>query len=441
MTMTKPLRILLLSSRPIGHSASLGGDILAALEQAGHWVDFWNYPMLDPAKRQGMGMRIAWRRFRLRQQWERISLKLRRRLRGLSPMPTGGTMWVHGEDAHPPISTHKLLNELPNKEYDLVITLFWQDMLTAESLRAIYERLHAPILIYGVDMFPLTGGCGYFGTCTGYRRACGCCEALGSSNPEDITHQSWLHKRSVYSSIPCAYMGNSWMLERARESGLFTENQLKKGWIVINGDHFCEQSRAEARERLGVASHKRFVLFAGAQNLKEERKGFRYLIEGVNHFARTLSKEECAQVVILLAGRKEAGVDYSALFEVEVQELGLLDRKGLVDAYSAADCYLSPSIDDAGPSMVNQSLMCSTPVVCFSTGVALDLVEEGISGYRAPLKESESFGRGISSIFRLSDEAYQKLRIRARERAEACCSFAGLVRAVEEAYADLVDKK
>lgn len=437
----KPLRILLLSSRPVGHSASLGGDIRAALEKAGHKVDFWVHPMLDPALRQGLGMRLAWRRFRMRQQWERITLKLRRRLRGLTPLPTGGIMWVHGNEAKPPISTKSLLKVLPEGPYDLIITLFWQDMLTAESLRAIHSRLQAPILIYGVDMFPLTGGCGYFGSCKGYRQGCGRCEALGSRNAEDCTHRSHLHKARVYGSIPCAFMGNSWMLERARESGLFRSEQLLKGWIVINEKHFCRQPRAEARKRLGVDDHKRFVLFAGAQNLKEERKGFRYLIEGVNRFAATLSDKERLEVVILLAGRKEAGVDYSQLFDIDVQEVGLLDRKGLIDAYSAADCYLSPSIDDAGPSMVNQSLMCSTPVVCFSTGVALDLVEAGVSGHRAPLKDGKSFGDGIRQIYDLKPNEYAVLRENARLRAMTCSSFAGLAQSVEAAYRALQEIK
>lgn len=386
-------------------------------------------------------MRLAWRKFRMRQQWERITLKLRRRMRGLTPLPTGGIMWGHGNEAKPPIPTKKLLKQLPSGPYDLVITLFWQDMLTAESLRAIYEKLQAPILIYGVDMFPLTGGCGYFGGCKGYREGCGQCEALGSRNPADITHRSHQYKSRVYGSIPCAYMGNSWMLERARESGLFREEQLLRGWIVINEEHFREQPRAEARKRLGVADHKRFVLFAGAQNLKEERKGFRYLIEGVNHFARTLSDEERKSVVILLAGRKQAGVDYATLFDVDVQEVGLLDRKGLIDAYSAADCYLSPSIDDAGPSMVNQSLMCSTPVVCFSTGVALDLVEAGVSGHQAPLKDSKTFGDGIRQIYDMKPEEYAKLRQYARLRAMTCCSFAGLAQSIEAAYRALRELK
>lgn len=46
----------------------------------------------------------------------------------------------------------------------------------------------------------------------------------------------------------------------------------------------------------------------------------------------------------------------------------------LPEIYAISTCYICPSIDDAGPMMVNQSLCCGTPVVGFEIGSVLQVV-------------------------------------------------------------------
>ena len=53
--------------------------------------------------------------------------------------------------------------------------------------------------------------------------------------------------------------------------------------------------------------------------------------------------------------------------------------------------------------MINQAMMCGTPVVAFSTGVALDLVITGKTGYRAKCGDSKDLAIGLSYILDLSE--------------------------------------
>jgi glycosyltransferase involved in cell wall biosynthesis len=96
--------------------------------------------------------------------------------------------------------------------------------------------------------------------------------------------------------------------------------------------------------------------------------------------------------------------------------LGLLaNNEQLAAAYQAADIFVCPSIEDAGPMMINQSIMTGTPVVSFEMGVALDLVITGETGFRAKLKDSADFARGLNDILQLDDKAYRKMCSTCRE--------------------------
>ena len=77
--------------------------------------------------------------------------------------------------------------------------------------------------------------------------------------------------------------------------------------------------------------------------------------------------------------------------------------------------YLSPSVNDAGPSMVNQSMSCGTPVVTFEMGTALDVVKDRDTGYCAKLCDSEDFARGIAKIYHLPKQEYEALRKHCRD--------------------------
>ncbi len=90
---------------------------------------------------------------------------------------------------------------------------------------------------------------------------------------------------------------------------------------------------------------------------------------------------------------------------------GLLSVKNeLPKAFQAADLFVCPSIEDAGPMMVNQAIMSGTPVVAFEMGVALDLVHTGVTGYRARLKDSDDLAKGMKDILSLSEIELTKMR-------------------------------
>ena len=116
----------------------------------------------------------------------------------------------------------------------------------------------------------------------------------------------------------------------------------------------------------------------------------------------------------MLAGGKDE--TFERKFNVDVLNVGMLSVEDLIKAYSAADIFLSSSIDDAGPSMVNQSIMCGTPVLSFNIGSALYMVDNGQTGYRVPLKDVDAMANSLVEHFNLTDEERKVIRDNCRNK-------------------------
>nr|NLU58809.1 glycosyltransferase [Pseudomonas sp. BIGb0427] len=72
----------------------------------------------------------------------------------------------------------------------------------------------------------------------------------------------------------------------------------------------------------------------------------------------------------------------------------------LAALYRKADLFVSTSIEDAGPMMVGEALMCGVPVVAFDVGIATELVEEGRNGFIVDRLDVRQMAARILSVYR-----------------------------------------
>ena len=59
-----------------------------------------------------------------------------------------------------------------------------------------------------------------------------------------------------------------------------------------------------------------------------------------------------------------------------------------------------PSIDDEGPMMIPEAMMCGTPVAAFPTGYSLELITNGVEGYRCQKVDPDELAHGLFSMLR-----------------------------------------
>ena len=155
------------------------------------------------------------------------------------------------------------------------------------------------------------------------------------------------------------------------------------------------------------------LVLAGAMNLKDERKGFLYLIQALQIIYDSNNKL-CSDIELVVFGKLDENILNKIPFKVN--QLGRLINEGdIVKAYNTADIYLAPSLEDNLPNTIMEAMSCGIPVVAFNVGGIPDMIDDGINGLLAQLKSSKKLAKSIELI--LSDEELRKkFSLAAREK-------------------------
>ena len=441
VNMNKKYKVLFISSFPPERSAGLAIDYINALEEVGHEVDFLTlkgfpgqkenqysiYKQTTSSKLAGMSNNN-----RLLAVIRTLKNRLFPYKNELPPymVKNGAGLIVNINEKEPPIPA-EIVTEKITKDYDFIITLFLQNMISAHSFLKIFEKTKSPIIILGVDMFAFTGGCFYFGDCRRFRKQCGKCPILESNDSNDQTHLNWKYKKYVYNNIKCVFCSNTHSVRYAKESGIFSRYCVHH--ILIDEKKFIPRNTEVCKKECNIPQEKRFVMFCGFSGMGlNKTKGYDYLLKSVNKFADNLNSDDKKSVILVIAGNEDR--DFFDKFNVETYYFGRASMNQLISLYSAATVFLSPSVDDAGPSMVNQSIMCGTPVVSFNIGTAIDVIDNGVNGYKANLRDEDDFAKGIRMIYELSEVELQKYKNNCREIALKFNSRKSFVNNIEKAY-------
>lgn len=307
---------------------------------------------------------------------------------------------------------------------DIIILLYTKGFLNPQNIYELYKKTNASIFWLMYDMAPFTGGCHYAWNCKGYQISCGKCPGLFSEDPNDITSKNLLIKKDHFDKINIQIIAASeWQYRQAKVSTLFKNRIIHKILLSIDPTVFRPLDKNIVRSKLGLTANKK-VIFFGAVVLTQKRKGLYFLLESLKLLKEKTENSDSIlknNILLLIAGN---GInDIAGLLPFEFHYIGKTDNSyGIASAYQAADVFLCPSIEDSGPMMVNQSLMCGTPVVSFEMGVALDLVKSGKTGYIAELKDSNDLAQGLYDILSLNTSDYKKISENCRELALEMCS-------------------
>lgn len=293
---------------------------------------------------------------------------------------------------------------------DVIIVHWVSQFVSAADIRALSLVSGAPVIWYLLDMAPMTGGCHYAWNCNGYFDSCGSCPAIRSINRYDRSHGNWNKKALAINGIELAIAaGSGWLDKQARGALLFREIPICTILLSVDPEVFHDQGKEAARRELGLPADKK-VLFFGNQGLGLRRKGMAQLVEALRLLSLDRSFDR-HRVVVAVAGDPPTDFEMPLDFKC----LGFLKGdRALATAYQAADVFVCPSIEDSGPMMINESIMCGTPVVAFEMGVAPDLILPGETGYRARLGDSVDLARGLKELLSLSQEETKRMSLNCR---------------------------
>lgn len=279
---------------------------------------------------------------------------------------------------------YNILKHKAYKEADIV-HLHWINAGMIDI--KILEKMKKPIVWTMRDMWPMTGGCHYAMECERFKLGCGKCPQLGSEVTEDLSKKV-IDRKIKYIPKSVKIIGiSTWLSEMAKDSYIFKNFDIRTISNGVNTSQFIRFDKGEARSKLGIITNKKIVLF-GSAKLKDYYKG-------VDKFLESLQFLDKSQIHLAFFGKvdnrflKGLNFDYSNLgYLSSYEELNL--------AYSAADVFVAPSIQEAFGKTLVESLCCGTPVVCFDATGPRNIVIHKLTGYRAIPYDVRDLAEGIN---------------------------------------------
>lgn len=270
-----------------------------------------------------------------------------------------------------------------------VLHLHWVNGLVDSRF---FRMTDQPIIWTLHDMTPFTGGCTYDRNCGRFTIGCGACPQFASTDPNDITHDVWLRKKAAFDRIPQRQITitapSQWLANLAASSPLLGRFHVK---VIPNGLDtalYRPIDRGEARSRLGVPADARVALFV-ASDTTNPRKGFKYLSEA-------LSQLTDIERLFLLSIGQGGDLPHGP---IPCKALGAVsDEETMAAAYSAADVFVIPSVQDNLPNTVLESMACGTPVVGFDVGGVPDMVRHEQTGLIAPVGDVAALAIAVRRI-------------------------------------------
>ena len=277
--------------------------------------------------------------------------------------------------------------------------LHWvADFLDYHTLPQLTARV--PVVWTFHDMNAFTGGCHYSGTCERYTEQCGACPQLKTSAGEnDMTRRILNRKQRIFARISpdrfTIVCPSRWL---AREAGRSTLCQRFDTRVIPNGVDpldFYPVERTEARRRFNLPTRAKIVLFV-AEQIEDRRKGFRFLLKAIDAIRAV------PNLLLVTLGSGDTSFLTGPLF----RHLGPIhDSAGMRSAYSAADVFAIPSLQDNLPNTVLESMACGTPVAGFDAGGVGEAVIDGQTGLLATIGDDTAFALNLRSI--LDDQLLQ----------------------------------
>lgn len=305
--------------------------------------------------------------------------------------------------------TFPFFGENPNQNNLLqecdVINLHWINggFLSLHSLEKL-KQLNKPIVWTQHDMWAFTGGCHYTAGCEKFITDCSICPKLIFRSNNDFSAKIFSKKKAILDQMNLTVVSSSnWLAEEAMRSKLLGK---KKSFVIptpIDFNIYKPIDLEKARTDLRLPLDKKLIL-AGAMNLKDERKGFLYLIQALQ-IIHDLNNRLKSDLELVLFGR----LDESALNKIpfKVHQLGRLNNEEeIVKAYNTADIYLAPSLEDNLPNTVMEAMACGIPVVAFNVGGIPDMIDHNTNGILATLRSSEELAYGIKLL--LNNDSLRK---------------------------------
>ncbi|WP_219725868.1 glycosyltransferase [Mesotoga sp. B105.6.4] len=236
-----------------------------------------------------------------------------------------------------------------------------------ELLFRYIKAKRIPVIWTLHDCWAFTGHCAYFDYvgCNKWKTGCYKCPQVDTYPRSlffDHSEKSYWKKKELFENVENMILvtPSKWLKNLVEESFLRHHQTI----VINNGvDTEAFSPRASKKSSFGISEDKFVILGVAAQF--SPRKGLKYFLE----IADKLDESS----VIFLIGLNKKQIRSLPKNITGIQRTENIER--LVEAYSMADVFVNPTLEDNFPTTNLEALACGAPVITFRTGGSPETID------------------------------------------------------------------
>jgi glycosyltransferase involved in cell wall biosynthesis len=297
-----------------------------------------------------------------------------------------------------------------------IIHLHWVNFgfLSISDIEALLQ-LGKPVIWTLHDMWAFTGGCHHSGDCENFQTNCGSCKFINKPERWDISHQLWARKIYAFDYpnlhiITCS----DWLKSRAEKSSILRQRTIDSIPNAIDTEFFYPVPDAKKARQLDPTKH--YILFV-AMRVNTPTKGFNYLKEALQIWKKN-NPERAKNTELLIVGNSQDSHEIDALALPSTSLGHIADPNDMRLIYSAADLFITPSLEENLPNTIMEAMACGTPCVGFHVGGIPEMIDHQQNGFVAEYLSAQSLADGLQWTLENKPSEAAREKVVAHYRAE-----------------------
>jgi glycosyltransferase involved in cell wall biosynthesis len=288
----------------------------------------------------------------------------------------------------------KLKKITKNFKPDIIIILWYEYILNYEEILELKNKFNSKIILIPFDMYNFTGGCRYSQSCENFKNSCKSCPAVRPLFL-DLPHKNYIRNKELINIINPEIIFPSKYAEKFTETTKILDNNVVKHLInypVID----YKKTESSFIKRLKNQTKNKKIVFFGAQDLREWRKGAHNMINVLSNFKARYS--ECySEIIFVSVGKNSKNI--LKKFSKNFIFLNNLKFEELIELYRYSNLIIIPSLQEWSSLMMSEAIKLNKIVFSFNTGSSKDLIINNVNGYVFEPYDYNKFSDMINDYF------------------------------------------
>lgn len=314
---------------------------------------------------------------------------------------TDSNYWFLNSGLKFEINFDKITQIINNKQVNCIIVHSVPNFIDLETILKLKNKFNCKVFFRIYDMQNFTAGCSYSLGCQRYKKNCLDCPAIQNSILKKHFYKNFLKNKKIMKLINPEIMASSYFeMNRSKNSSLLKNYIHHYVPLGMNTKLFYPQKKIQKK-------NKKTIFLFGTSDIEVYRKGF-------NYFSKALKKikyKNKLKIIFIGANKK-----YFEDLNIETEYINFIKNfKILNQILNSVHFCIIPSIDETGSTMLNISMLTSTPCITFDIGDAFNCVKNNFSGFKSKNKDIKNLSKNIDLAIKMNQDDFYTMKKRSRK--------------------------